>query len=260
MVLVAALATGVACVQRGASLTGKASSEWTRSYTLQPGGEFQIVGATGSIDVHGADTSTIEVTAERVVKAATDSTAQSMVARVRIAEDVAPDKVVLRGEGLEGITLGVEVVINFHVTAPPGTRLRLHSNNGDVTITGMDGALVASSTNGGIHATAIRGGVDARSTNGAVALELAAVSKDPIEVRATNGTIDLTLPADASANFDVTTTNGSVDTGTLPVQKTGEQSARRMRARLNDGGTPITLTTTNGNVRVHPASSSRPTP
>jgi hypothetical protein len=245
---------------RGGPPAGKASSEWTRSYALQPGGEFQIVGANGSIDVQGTSASTIEVKAERIVKAATDQMAQSMTSRVRIIEDTSPDKVVLRSEGLEGITLGVEVEVNFHVTAPPGTRLRLHTSNGNLSVAKMDGALVLSNTNGEVTGSALRGGLDVRATNGAVTIDLASVSKDPVEVKATNGTIDLTVPADAGANFDVTTTNGSVVTGELALQRTGEQSTRRMRARLNDGGTPITVTTTNGDVRLHAATAPTPTP
>ncbi|MFN7981538.1 MAG: DUF4097 family beta strand repeat-containing protein [Vicinamibacterales bacterium] len=241
-----------ACDQhRGGGLAGKASNEWTRTYGLNPGGEFQIVGATGSITVKGSETPSIAVKAERIVKAASDSMAQEMVSKVRIVEDVAPDKVVLRNEGLEGIVLGVEIEVNFDVAVPVGTRLRLHSNNGDVNVSNVDGAVVISSTNGDVTGTALRGGLDVRSTNGRVKIEMGAVSKDPVDVRDTNGTIDFTLPPTANANLDLSTTNGSFNRGTLPMELTGEQTKRRMRARMNDGGTSITLSTTNGNIRLH---------
>ncbi len=236
---------------RGGGLAGKASSEWTRSYGISPGGEFQIVGASGSITVKGAETPSIAVKADRVLKAATDSMAQELVSKVRIVEDVTPEKIVLRNEGLEGIVLGVDIAVNFDVTVPLGTRLRLHSNNGDITVTNVDGAVVVSSTNGDVTGTALRGGLDVRATNGRVKIEMGTVSKDPIDVRNTNGTIDLTLPPTANANLDLSTTNGSFNRGTLPMELTGEQTKRRMRARMNEGGTAITLSTTNGNIRLH---------
>jgi len=250
--LVLAVAGLSACDKhRGGGLPGKASSEWTRSYGLNPGGEFQIVGASGSITVEGGDTPSVAVKAQRTVKAANDAMAQEMVPKVRIVEDVAPDKIVLRNEGLAGIVLGVEIDVDFDVTVPVGTHLRLHSNNGDITVSNIDGAVVVSSTNGDVTGTALRGGLDVRSTNGRVKLEMAAVSKDPIDVRNTNGSIDLTLPPIANANLDLSTTNGSFNRGTLPMELTGEQTKRRMRARMNDGGTSITLSTTNGNIRLH---------
>lgn len=253
MAAVMLLASGLAaCDQhRGGGLAGKASDEWTRSYGLSPGGEFQVVGASGSITVKGSETPAIAVKAERIVKAANDSMARELVSKVRIVEDASPDKLVLRNEGLEGIVLGVEVQVNFDIAVPVGTRLRLHSNNGDVDVTNVAGAVVISSTNGDVKGTALRGGLDVRSTNGRVTLDMASVSKDPIDVRNTNGTIDLTLPPSASANLDLSTTNGTFNRGTLPMELTGEQTKRRMRARMNDGGTPITLSTTNGNIRLH---------
>ena len=79
---------------------------------------------------------------------------------------------------------------------------------------------------------------------------MAAVSKDPIDLRATNGAIQLSLPPTADANVEATCTNGSVDFSNLPLQLAGEQTKRRTRGRLNEGGTPIDLTTTNGDIQL----------
>jgi hypothetical protein len=244
-------ATVAGCdMHHGGSLAGRASDEWTRSYTLQDGGEFQVVGGMGTIDVQGGSGSTIEVKAERVVRAATDATARSLPSRVRISEDAAFDKIVLRTEGLGGIIIGVEVEVNFHITVPSSTRLRLRSAGGDITVANMDGAVVASSTNGAVSGNGLRGGVDARSTNGNVTVELASVSRDPVDLRAVNGQVSLTVPAAANANVEANCTNGSIDVSGLPLELTGEQTKRRTRGRLNDGGTPIELTTTNGNIHI----------
>jgi hypothetical protein len=247
------LASASCELHRDRALQGRAADEWVRTYTLAEGGEFQIVGAGGTIDVQSGTGPGIDVRAERLVKATSDAMAQSVVSKVRIAEDVAPDKIVLRSEGLGGILIGVEIEINFHVTVPPSTRLRLRASNGNISLANLRGAIVASTTNGGITAKAIDGGIDARSTNGSVSVQLASVAKDPIDLRAVNGQIELTLPPTANANIEANSTNGTIDKGELPVELTGEQTRRRMRGRLNEGGAPIELTSTNGDIHLRAA-------
>src|SRR5262245_43961468 len=78
------------CNMHRGNLEGRASDEWTRSYTLQDGGEFQVVGGVGTIDVEAGTGTAIEVKAERVVRAASNEMAGSMVSKVKIGEDVTP--------------------------------------------------------------------------------------------------------------------------------------------------------------------------
>jgi hypothetical protein len=240
------------CQMHRGSLQGRAADEWTRTYTLSPGGELQIVGGVGVIDVQGGTGATVDVRAERVVKAASNDAAAPLVSRVRISEDIAPEKIVLRTEGLGGILIGVDVEVNFHVTVPASTRLRLRTAGGDISLTNLDGVVVASTTNGNLVGKALRGGVDARSTNGSVTMDLAAISRDPVDLRAVNGSITLTVPRDANANIEANATNGALDTADLPIELTGEQTRRRARGRLNDGGTPVELTVTNGDIHIRP--------
>lgn len=230
----------------------RASAEWIRSYTLEPGGELQIVGGVGSIEVAGREGDTIEVRAERLVRAATEALAKPMVERVRIAEEVAPGHIILRNEGLGGVVIGADVEIDFHVTVPPSTKLRLRAARGGITVSGVDGTVVASTTNGPINGSGLRGGVDVRTVNGPVMLDIAALGTAPLDVRATNGNIDLRLPAGSDANIDATVINGSINIEDLPFEPMGEQSKRRVRARLNRGGVPVELSTTNGGIRVRP--------
>jgi hypothetical protein len=239
-------------MQQGRTLAGHASDVWTRSYTIRPEAEFQVVGGAGNIEVTAGTGPTIEVKAERVVRASSDAAAQSMVSKVQISEDVSADKVVLRNEGLGGIIIGVDIQVNFHVEVPPATRLRVHAANGDITLTNILGAIVASSVNGSITGTSLGGGIDARSTNGNVTIDLASVSKEPIDIRVVNGEVALTLPATANAKLEASCTNGSIDVTDVPLQLTGEQTTRRVRGRLNEGGTPVEMTSTNGNIRVRP--------
>lgn len=250
--LTIALAAG-GCVGPRGSLNGRASDEWTRSYTLQDGGEFQIVGGAGTIEVTGGDGPTIEVKAERIVHAPTDAAAQPIPARIRIVDEVQPDSVVIRNEGVSGVIVGLQLEVNFHVTMPRSTRVHLRTASGDITVSNVAGAVVASAMNGSIAVKNASGALEARATNGNVAADLSALGKGTVELRSTNGNVALTLPATADANVDATATNGTIDIEGLPLESTGQGSRHRARGPLNNGGTLVQLVSTNGNVAIKAA-------
>jgi putative adhesin len=239
--------------RRQAALTGRASDEWKRSYPISADGEVQIVGANGSVEIQGGSGSTVEVHAERIVHASTDAAAKEIVPRIGIREDVSPDKIVLLTEGLSGIVIGVTIEVNYRVTMPSSVRARVRAVNGDVNVRDVAGQVVLSSTNGQVIGQNLRGGVDARSVNKGVTVSLGSFGRDPVDLRATNGSVDLTVPADVNASLEANYTNGSFEISKdLKYEPFSEPTRRRARGRLNDGGTPITITTVNGNIRVHP--------
>lgn len=247
-----ALAAGCDPNVGGGALPGHASSDWTRSYTLAPGGELQVVGASGPIVVEGAEGSEVEVRATRTVRAAREAEANDLVEHVRISEDVSPEHVVLRNEGLGGMGLGRQVAVDFHVRVPVSTRLRLHTANGNIRVSNVAGTVVMSTANGIVLGRGLSAGVDAQTTNGSVTLELQAVGDGPITARSTNGGVSVSLPASARATVDATTTAGTIDAVALGLVPEGPQSAQRVRGAMNGGGTPVTLSTTNGDVQVRP--------
>jgi DUF4097 and DUF4098 domain-containing protein YvlB len=52
-------------------------------------------------------------------------------------------------------------------------------------------------------------------------------------------------------NLSASTVNGPIEVTGLALDLMGEQSKRRVRGRLNGGGTPIELTTVNGRIQIH---------
>ena len=73
---------------------------------------------------------------------------------------------------------------------------------------------------------------------------------DPVDLRAINGAVELTVPADINASLEANYTNGTFDIKDLAFEPFGDTTRRRTRGRLNAGGVPITITTTNGDIRV----------
>jgi DUF4097 and DUF4098 domain-containing protein YvlB len=101
-----------------------------------------------------------------------------------------------------------------------------------------------------VSVTGHSGGLEVRAVNGDVTVDLAALGSNPIDLRSTNGSVTLTIPKDANAYLLANFTNGKVDMQDITYEPVGEQTRRRMRGRINAGGTPIELTTVNGNIGI----------
>ena len=146
--------------------------------------------------------------------------------------------------------------VRYHVKAPKGAAVRATTTNGEIDVAALSGKLTAQTTNGDLSAKDLAGAVDARTTNGDIRIGLASVGAGKVELTTTNGSVTLTLPETARADFSASCTNGSIDVSAVKVDVTGEQTRRRVEGRINGGGTPIQLRTTNGRIRVRPGAAS----
>jgi hypothetical protein len=226
-----------------------AADEWTRQYTLAPRGTVEIGNTNGLVEVEAVDGTTVEVRAERIARAATESRARELLVGVTIEEDITPDRVALRTSRPIVAIFGGNLEVRYHVRAPKTATIQARTTNGAIEIIGSAGNVVARTTNGRLTASALSGGVDARTTNGSVDIEIMSLAGVPITLHTTNGRVMLTLPSTGGADLSASWTNGGIDLSAVPftIQK---QSRRRFEGRLNGGGTPVDLQTTNGSIRV----------
>jgi hypothetical protein len=250
LLLVGSLLASLGCDRAVGGLVARASDQWTHTYPLADKGQVQISSGNGDIEIEGVDGSTVEVRAERVARAATDAAARDLLPRIGIKEDVTPDRIAVETERLAGVMIGASFQVNYHVRVPRWALVRARATNGAVAVEGITGRVFANTTNGGVTARGLGGGVDARATNGSVTIELGAVGDDPIDVRTTNGNVQVTLPQNAKANISASCMNGTIDVSSIEMQPMGEQSKRRVRGRINGGGTPVDVATVNGRVMI----------
>jgi hypothetical protein len=246
--LVVPFALALAACDGPFDLPGRAVDEWTRSYPLADGGQLRISNTNGIVEIEGVTESTVDVRAERVARAATDSAARDLLSRLVIKEDVAPARISLESERAGGFLTGVGYEVNYHVRVPKSAVVRASTTNGRILLRALSGKTTATTTNGSISADALAGGVTARSTNGRVDVELAALA-DAVDLRTTNGQVRLTLPPDARADLDASVTNGSISVTGLTFEAS-DQSRRHVSGRINGGGPPVTISTTNGAIRI----------
>jgi len=231
------------------ALNGRATDEWTRSYQLAAGGQLRIENTNGRIDVEGVDGSTVEVKAERIAKATTDTGAEELLPRIKIEEDVKPDRIDIRTSRMSGIMIGASIEVRYHVRAPKAAKLHVTNTNGIITLTALSGDVEAHTTNGGVRGSDLGGAVDASATNGGVTMDFASVGKDSIRLSTTNGGVVIGLPDSAKADVVATCTNGGINVNGVKME-ISEQSRRRLEGKMNGGGASIELKTTNGGIRI----------
>jgi hypothetical protein len=190
------------------------------------------------------------VQAERIARATTDDAAKEMLTRIAIEEEVAPDHVSIRTEGIRGILVGVSFEVRYRVRAPHSTVVRLRTTNGRVAVKAFSGRVFATSTNGGIIGEALGGSVEARTTNGNARIAMSGIGSEGVKVRTTNGRVDLTVPDSIKADLSASCRNGAIEISDVTFKPEGEQTRRQVRGTLNGGGPPIELSTVNGGIRI----------
>jgi hypothetical protein len=230
-------------------LIGRATDEWTHTYDLAPGGEIHIGNTNGKVEFEGVDGSKVEIRAERIARGVSDEAAKDLLDKIEIREDAKPDRISVVTGRISGIMIGASLEVRYHVKAPKNAVIDATNTNGQISLTGMNGKVTAHTTNGGVVGRNLTGGVDATSTNGGVNIELASIGPDRISLRTTNGGVTLTVPENAKADVTATCTNGGIQFSGVKME-VSEQSRRKLEGKLNGGGTPIELRTTNGGVRL----------
>jgi DUF4097 and DUF4098 domain-containing protein YvlB len=226
----------------------EAKDEWTRSYQLTPDGTVTIKNGNGKVEVIGGDGSSVNIVAERIVKAGTEAAAKEQLTLLEMKEDVADDRVSI-DSSTRGLTINVSRRINYKVTMPKGASLTLISSNGDILVTNVAGKFSAEASNGRIIGTGLQGGTKVTTTNGVIELTFDKVGDGGITAETTNGTITVTMPRTTDADLSARITNGAIRNEGLDL-KVSEQSRRRLDGTLGTGGPSIRLEATNGAITI----------
>ena len=239
---------------------GKASDEWTRTYTVSPGGRLEIVNINGSIDVSPSSGSQIEIRALREVRAGDDDVAREELGKLPMLEEVAPDRVSVRAridrERRSGFGRGQAVIIEYKIRIPNGLSVSLKTENGGVRLENVQGQLVAGTVNGGVTARSLSGSLEAATVNGGIQIDLASVTGN-VSATTVNGGVRVELPTDVKADIEGSAVNGGVSvddrfafTGDRPDAPHFPGVPKLVSGKINGGGHKISVHTVNGGVRV----------
>jgi hypothetical protein len=220
-------------------------------------GEIDIVNRYGAIEVTSGDAGAVAVRIERIAHAPNEATARTLVPKIAIEEKVGVKRLSLRTEGIAGVLIGVSFETNYRVSVPPTALVRLQTTNGAISIAGIKGRVAVLSNTGTVTGKDLGGAVDVRTMGGEVNIDLASITDQPVAIRAGRGApLQLSIPPAANANLSATATNANILVEGLRFAPIGEperergRGPRRVRGRINKGGTPIELSSVGGDISV----------
>jgi putative adhesin len=223
-----------------------------RTVDLRQGGTVSIENVNGRIAVSSWDQPRVRIHAIR--KAESRESMDKLSIDVRATGDGV--SIVTRSPRQDGggfldflFGNGDNTSVEYDVTIPRSSDLKIENTNGGITVTDVNGRINLSTTNGRIDALQCAGWISAGTTNGAIRAELLSIAPSKrMEFETTNGSITLTVPPTFAAEVEADTTNGSIRTD-LPIM-TKSFSRRELRGTINGGGTQLSLHTTNGSIEI----------
>ena len=220
------------------------SKEFNQTYSLQPGGTFDLQNVNGTVEVQGWDRDVVEVHAVKTAKVR-----ESDLERVSIDVSAKPSGVSIQTRYPQDE--GVEVAVEYLIHVPHGAKVEhLGTVNGTLRVAGVDEVDDLRTVNGNIEVYEANSDVRAHTTNGNVRLELAHLHGVTATVaETTNGSVVLALPSNSEADLEARCLNGNFQSE-LPFALESTLKPREIHGKLGRGGSPIKLHTINGAIRV----------
>jgi hypothetical protein len=129
--------------------------------------------------------------------------------------------------------------------------LHLKTSDGNVTIRRAKGTLEARGSDGHMRVDGDFRAVQIHTSDGNLDLTLTQGSKlnAASRVESSDGSVNISVPSTLAADVDVSTSDGHVDCS-LPLTMDHYDSGHSLHGRLNGGGTPLSIHTSDGNVRI----------
>jgi DUF4097 and DUF4098 domain-containing protein YvlB len=127
----------------------------------------------------------------------------------------------------------------------------MHSGDGHINGTNMDGSLEVDTGDGRIN---VRGRFDAlilKTGDGSIEAEAASGSKiaSSWTLHSGDGHINLRLPSDFSADLDAHTGDGHI-TLDIPISVAGSLSRSSIHGKINGGGGSLNISSGDGSIRL----------
>ena len=232
---------------------GEARDEIRKTFDLAPGARVTVSGINGAVNVETADIKTAEVYILR-----TGDGAASLNRRKIVIENTA-SSLTIRGEkgdvGFFDRLFGKNPKEQVTLKLPRQISLLAKGVNGSVTVGDVDGTVEVSGINGRVEVGQATGSAEFRGINGNISVALKQFDKGGVSIRGINGNIELRLAEGLNADLDAHGMNGSVHSEIADVVVDKSEHASRYSAHIGTGGSLITVSGVNGNVRLTRAAS-----
>jgi hypothetical protein len=129
--------------------------------------------------------------------------------------------------------------------------IRLHTGDGHIEARNLDGRVDANSGDGHIKIDGRLDALNVKTGDGSIDARIQPGSRlsGGWSVRTGDGSVDIVLPADLQANIDASTNDGHISLG-IPVTVEGTFSNSQIHGKMNGGGQPLVIHTSDGSIRL----------
>jgi DUF4097 and DUF4098 domain-containing protein YvlB len=210
-------------------------------------GQLSVSGKNGGIEVIGEERQDIALEARVITQDVNREDAKSIAREVTIVTNG-----VIHAEGPQMSGWSHRSwYVNYRLRVPRHLSAQLHTENGGITVTNVEGVIHADTTNGGlilndlageVHATTVNGGLDVR-------LDGDQWRGTGLVAKSTNGGVSVKAPDNYSAHLIAETVNGGVSVG-FPITIQGKIGSH-LDTNIGRGGATIQFQTVNGGVSVN---------
>jgi DUF4097 and DUF4098 domain-containing protein YvlB len=231
------------------------NNHWGRPHVCQmrrttftlPAGRLSVETANGGISVDGENRTDVSLEAKVTAWGESESAAENVLNQIQIdtdngdVHDRGPKSSLFGGNGYS---------VEYHLHVPSHLAADLHTMNGGIELSQLDGAIRFATTNGGVALRQLAGDVQGQTVNGGLDIALAGDrwQGEGLQAHTTNGGISLQVPNNYSAHLETGTVNGGISVD-FPITVQGEIK-NHLDTNLGSGGATLHLQTVNGGVSI----------
>ena len=290
MTMITALLTSVMVLVCGVPLATETAQgndfrerdEFNQTYQLSPGARVEVSSIRGPVEIVNGDGATAEVQIIRSARTRADleyhkievqQTGNSLVVRgvqepeqrrgrnVQVDHHVRlklPRRIDLSVSSVSGwIKVGdvdgqttVSSISGSADIGNVGGKLQVSSISGSLEVGNVSSDARVNSISGNVGIGQVNGSLDVSSVSGGLNTTLVSLSPQGIHIRSVSGSIEIGFKSDVNADFSAEHISGQVYLDMPNVTRDSEEKSSNVRARIGGGGTPISISSVSGNIRL----------
>ena len=213
----------------------------TRTYGLaETGASVSIKNISGKITVEGWDEPTAEV---KITRSGGNSELERRAVKVRYSEDK---------EDTLALTTALPGEVEYRIKLPRQVRrLEIASQNSDVKLSGISGAIEVDVKHGDVELTGISGDVETKVIDGRTTVAFDQLGKDAeSSFSSMNGDVELRFDGDVDADLRAETVNGNIEADGFELKAEKRIVGQQLSGRLGEGGRQLSVKVINGNIKL----------
>jgi len=273
------------CVAPSATLTQrdfKERDEFNQTYQLPQGARVEISSIRGSVKITNSDSATAEVRVIRTARNRADleyhkievaQTGNTLVVRgvqdprergernIQVNHQIIlklPRSIELSVTSVSGSLQSGDVDGQVHLSSISGSanfgnvggKLQVSSVSGSVEVGNVGADARVNSVSGNVGLGHVNGSLEVSSVSGGVTATLLNLSPQGIKINSVSGSIEIGFKSEVNADFNAEHVSGQVYLDVPNVIRESEEKSSNVRARIGSGGTPITISSVSGSIRL----------